>query len=90
MPSGITTIINKRGLHARAATKLAKLAGLFNCSIEVRREAGNWVDAKSVMGLMLMAAAQGTPLEIKTEGLDADQALNEITDLINDFFGEGE
>lgn len=90
MPNQTFEIINKRGLHARAATKLAKLTGLFTCDIKVRILEGNWVDAKSVMNLMLLAAGQGTFLEFSAEGKDADIALGEISQLVNDYFGEGE
>jgi len=90
MPNQVLSIINKRGLHARAATKLAKLASLFNCEVQIRILEGTWVDAKSVMNLMLMAASIGTQIEVRTQGPDAETALKEITALIEDYFGEGE
>jgi len=90
MPEQTLTIINKRGLHARAATKLAKLASLFACDIRIRPQDGHWVDAKSVMNLMLLAASVGTIIEIQTQGQDAETALAEISALVNDYFGEGE
>ena len=90
MPNQVLSIINKRGLHARAATKLAKLASLFNCEVHIRLLEGTWVDAKSVMNLMLMAASMGTQIEVRTQGLDAETALKEITALIENYFDEGE
>jgi phosphocarrier protein HPr len=83
-------IINKRGLHARAAAKLATLANRFQAKITARVGEGNWADAKSVMSLMLLAAGCGTCLQICTEGDDAEAALNAIRALIADRFEEGE
>lgn len=83
-------IINKRGLHARAAAKLATLANQFTAKILVRVGEGNWADAKSVMSLMLLAASCGTALQISIEGDDAEAALNAIRALIADRFEEGE
>ncbi len=83
-------IINKRGLHARAAAKLATLANQFTAKILVRVGEGNWADAKSVMSLMLLAASCGTALQVSSEGDDAEAALNAIRELIADRFEEGE
>lgn len=83
-------IINKRGLHARAAAKLATLANQFTAKILVRVDEGNWADAKSVMSLMLLAASCGTSLQVSSEGDDAEAALNAIRALIADRFEEGE
>ncbi|ACE83580.1 HPr family phosphocarrier protein [Cellvibrio japonicus] len=83
-------IINKRGLHARAAAKLASLASKFKAQVQVRVGEGNWVDAKSVMSLMLLAAGQGTQLQVSADGADAQHALDEISTLVTDYFGEGE
>lgn len=83
------TIINKLGLHARAATKLATTAGRFACRVRTGRN-GKMVDAKSVMALMLLAAAQGTELEFELDGSDEQEAWTAISELINDYFGEGE
>lgn len=83
-------IINKRGLHARAAAKLATLANQFTAKILVRVGEGNWADAKSVMSLMLLAASCGTSLQVSSEGDDAEAALNAIRALIADRFEEGE
>jgi phosphocarrier protein HPr len=83
-------IINKRGLHARAAAKLATLANKFTAKILVRVGEGNWADAKSVMSLMLLAASCGTVLQVSSEGDDAEAALSAIRALIADRFEEGE
>ena len=82
-------IINKRGLHARAAAKFATLSGQFGCRTQARTN-GSWVDAKSVMSLMLLAATQGTDLEVTTEGDDEVQAMDSIRALINNRFEEDE
>ncbi len=83
------TIINKRGLHARAAAKFATLAAQFSARIQVRT-CGNWVEAKSVMSLMLLAATQGTDLEVSTEGDDESHAMETIRGLIQNRFEEDE
>lgn len=91
MPSKTITLINKKGLHARAAAKLATTAGQYQCQIQARcLSSETWVDGKSVMSLMLLAAACGTELELRAEGEDATDALTAICDLINDRFEEGE
>jgi phosphocarrier protein HPr len=83
-------IINKRGLHARAAAKLATLANRFQAKVSARVGEGSWADAKSVMSLMLLAASCGTPLEVSAEGDDAEAAICAIRSLIADRFEEGE
>jgi phosphocarrier protein HPr len=83
-------IINKKGLHARAAAKLATLANQPQARIQARVGQGNWADAKSVMSLMLLAASMGTNLEVSCEGDDADTAMEAIRALIADRFDEGE
>lgn len=90
MPSAILDITNKRGLHARAAAKLATLANQFQAKTQARVGEGHWVDAKSVMSLMLLAATQGTRLEVASDGEDSDSALAAISALIADKFEEGE
>ena len=94
MPNELLTIINKRGLHARAAAKLARTAGHFSAHIQVRIASSTtdspWTDAKSVMSLMLLAAAQGTQIEIQANGDDEEQAMQTICALIDDYFEEGE
>ncbi|WP_188149981.1 HPr family phosphocarrier protein [Teredinibacter waterburyi] len=82
-------IINKLGLHARAATKLASLAGRFSSDIRVEVK-GKVTDAKGIMSLMLLAAAQGTDVCVTADGEDEVAALDAIETLINDYFGEGE
>ncbi|MEM7020542.1 MAG: HPr family phosphocarrier protein [Pseudomonadota bacterium] len=82
-------IINKLGLHARAAAKLVKLASRFESDVEIQRD-GRKVNGKSIMGVMLLAAAQGTSIELIISGEDETDAMQEITTLINDYFGEGE
>ena len=82
-------IINKLGLHARAAAKLVKLASSFQSDVEIQRD-GRRVNGKSIMGVMLLAAAQGTHIELLISGEDEDTAMHDIIALINDYFGEGE
>lgn len=83
------TIVNKLGLHARAATKLVACASGFDSEIRVVREARS-VNAKSIMGVLTLAASRGTELVIETEGPDENAAMEAITALISDRFGEGE
>jgi phosphocarrier protein len=83
------TIVNKLGLHARAAAKLTHLAGNYQCEIWLSRS-GRRVNAKSIMGVMMLAAGQGTTVVIEAEGGDAEQAMAALTKLIADKFGEGE
>jgi phosphocarrier protein len=83
------TIINKLGLHARAAAKFVTTSSQFHSEIHVTRN-GRTVNGKSIMGLMMLAAAKDTDIMLTIEGDDEQQALNEIEALINDFFGEGE
>jgi phosphocarrier protein len=83
------TVINKLGLHARASAKLTKMAGSFPCQVWVRRGERK-VNAKSIMGVMMLAAGIGTELEIETEGEQEAQAMQALLALINAKFGEGE
>ncbi len=83
------TVINKLGLHARASAKLTKIAGSFPCQVWLQRGERK-VNAKSIMGVMILAAGMGTDLEIETEGEQEAQAMQALRDLINDKFGEGE
>jgi phosphocarrier protein len=89
MPSATAEIVNKLGLHARAAAKLTHLAGSFQCEIWISR-AGRRVNAKSIMGVMMLAAGQRSTVLIEAEGPDAEQAIAALTQLIADKFGEGE
>ncbi len=83
------TIINKLGLHARAAAKFVTIASDFNSNIQVARNART-VNGKSIMGLMMLAAAKGTDIIVQINGDDEQQALQAIEELINNFFGEDE
>lgn len=83
------TIINKLGLHARAAAKLVSLASTFNSDIRISKQ-GKTVNGKSIMGVMMLAASQDTAVTISTEGEDELLAMRKIEALINDRFGEEE
>jgi len=83
------TISNKLGLHARASAKLTKLAGSFRSEIHLSRN-GRRINAKSIMGVMMLAAGLGSEVEIETDGADEQAALDALLALINDKFGEGE
>lgn len=83
------TISNKLGLHARASAKLTKLAGSFACDVWMAR-GDRRVNAKSIMGVMMLAAGIGTAVEIETNGPDEQVAMNALVALIDDKFGEGE
>ena len=87
MPHVDVTISNKLGLHARAAARLTKLAGQFGSEIFIAKGARR-VNAKSIMGVMMLAAGLGTEIRIDAQGPDADQALQDIVTLFNDKFGE--
>lgn len=89
MPTLEITIINKLGLHARAAAKLVKEAARFSAQIEIEKN-GNRVNAKSIMGVMMLAASCNTVVQIHAQGDDQEQALEAIETLINDRFGEDE
>jgi len=89
MPSIEAEIINRLGLHARAAAKLTHIASGFQCEIWLSRS-GRRVNAKSIMGVMMLAAGKGSKVMIQAEGTDADKALAALTALIGDRFGEGE
>ena len=89
MPSAEIEIINKLGLHARASAKLSQLAAQFPCEIFLSRN-GRQINAKSIMGVMMLAAGLGSTVTLETVGEKADEALQALTALINDRFGEGE
>ena len=84
-----TTISNKLGLHARASAKLTKLAGSFPCDVFMSRGERR-VNAKSIMGVMMLAAGMGTTVEIAGSGERAQAAMDALLALIADEFGEGE
>jgi phosphocarrier protein HPr len=83
------TISNKLGLHARASAKLTKLAGSYACEVWMSRN-GRRINAKSIMGVMMLAAGLGAEVEIETDGPDEEAALEALLALIDDKFGEGE
>lgn len=90
MPACDIRIINKLGLHARAAAKFVGVAAQFPCSVRIGRNAASMVDGKSIMSVMMLAAGKGSDVHISTEGEHADEALLALQALINDYFGEGE
>lgn len=81
------TITNRLGLHARAAAKLVTLAGRFQADVRIRSN-GREVNGKSIMGVLMLAAAKGTQVTLIAEGADADDALQALADLITHRFGE--
>ncbi len=83
------TIINKLGLHARAAAKLVTLASGFEADIRLRRD-DREVNAKSIMAVMMLAAGKGTRLEVVANGADAQFAIEQLDQLVRDRFGESE
>ena len=89
MPSAEVTIVNKLGLHARASAKLTQVASNYQCEIWLTRS-GRRVNAKSIMGVMMLAAAKGSVVRVEAEGADADAALGAVLQLIREKFGEGE
>jgi len=82
-------IINKLGLHARASAKLTQMAGKYTAEVWVSRD-GRKVNAKSIMGVMMLAAAKGAIVVIETDGPDESDAMLALVQLISDKFGEGE
>lgn len=84
-----TTISNKLGLHARASAKLTKLAGSFPCDVFMSRGERR-INAKSIMGVMMLAAGMGATVEIETSGAQEQEAMDALLALIADKFGEGE
>jgi len=89
MQKATVTISNKLGLHARASAKLTKLAGSFACDIHMSRN-GRRINAKSIMGVMMLAAGLGSEVDIETDGADEGPALQALVTLVQDRFGEGE
>ena len=83
------TISNKLGLHARASAKLTKLAGSFPCEVWLSR-GDRRINAKSIMGVMMLAAGIGSTVELETNGAQEEEAMNAIVHLMDDKFGEGE
>ena len=89
MPSAELTVTNKLGLHARASAKLTQVASQFAAEVWLTRN-GRRVNAKSIMGVMMLAAGRGAALTVEAEGEDAEDALAAIRELLADKFGEGE
>ena len=89
MPQRDVTIINKLGLHARAAAKFVALAGRYQAEVQVHRE-GKTVNGKSIMGMMMLAAGRGTTITLEATGEDAEAALDALEGLVNDRFEESE
>ncbi|MEM1188764.1 MAG: HPr family phosphocarrier protein [Pseudomonadota bacterium] len=83
------TIINRLGLHARAASKFVNCASRFEARISVSKD-GQQVDGKSIMSVMMLAAGQGSVLELEIDGPDEDAAYEALAELVGDYFGEGE
>jgi phosphocarrier protein HPr len=84
-----TKIVNKLGLHARASAKLTQLAGRFQCEVWMTRNSRR-INAKSIMGVMMLAAGIGSTVLIETDGSDEAEAMDELLALIANKFGEGE
>ena len=82
-------IVNKLGLHARASAKLTQLAARFQSDVHIARN-GRRVNAKSIMGVMMLAAGKGVKVTLETNGPDEDEAMAALVALINDYFGEGQ
>ena len=89
MPVAEIEIINKLGLHARASAKLSQLAAQFPCEILLSRN-GRQINAKSIMVVMMLAAGIGSTVKLETVGDQAEEAMQALTELINNRFGEGE
>ncbi|WP_293662353.1 HPr family phosphocarrier protein [Rhodoferax sp. OV413] len=89
MISTRATIVNKLGLHARASAKLTKLAGSFPCEVWMSRGERR-VNAKSIMGVMMLAAGIGAEVTLETDGAQEQEAMDALLALINDKFGEGQ
>jgi len=89
MLSTETEIVNKLGLHARASAKLTQLAGKFACEVWMAKGSRR-INAKSIMGVMMLAAGKGSKVIVETDGSDEQQAMDALLALIADKFGEGE
>ncbi len=81
-------IINKLGLHARASAKLTQTAAKYQCDVSLERN-GRRVNAKSIMGVMMLAAGKGAKVTFETDGPDEADAMDALASLVNDYFGEG-
>ena len=90
MPTREVTIINKLGLHARAAAKFVGVASQYPCQVRIGRSSDSLVDGKSIMAVMMLAAGKGTPVHLHTEGEQDEQAMDALVALIDNYFDEGE
>jgi phosphocarrier protein len=88
MTSRSVTIVNQLGMHARAAAKFVQLASKFQARVKVARQ-GREVDGKSIMGILLLAAARGSTITISTDGVDETEAIDALAALVESGFGEG-
>jgi phosphocarrier protein len=89
MPQREVEIINKLGLHARASAKLTQVASRFQSEVHIARN-GRRVNAKSIMGVMMLAAGKGAKVTLETSGPDEDEAMSALCALVADYFGEGQ
>lgn len=89
MPKVDIEIINKLGLHARASAKLSQLASEYPCEVYMSKN-GRRINAKSIMGVMMLAASKGSVVTLEAQGQDADAAIQALVNLIQDRFGEAE
>lgn len=89
MPTREFAIVNKLGLHARAASKFVTVAAQYNADIRVSKD-GREVSGKSIMGVMMLAAARGSRIDVSAQGDDAEAALDALEELVRDRFDEGQ
>ena len=89
MPTRKFAIVNKLGLHARAASKFVTIAAQYEADIRVAKD-GREVSGKSIMGVMMLAAARGSRIQVSAEGSDAEAALDALEELVRERFGEGQ
>ncbi|HQU48881.1 MAG TPA: HPr family phosphocarrier protein [Casimicrobiaceae bacterium] len=89
MPQRELEIVNKLGLHARASAKLTQLASRFQSEVHLARN-GRRVNAKSIMGVMMLAAGKGSKVTLETSGPDEEEAMTALCALVADYFGEGQ
>jgi phosphocarrier protein HPr len=90
MPTREITIINKLGLHARAAAKFVGVASRYACQVRIGRSSDSLVDGKSIMAVMMLAAGKGTSVHLHTEGEQDQEAMDALVGLIENYFDEGE
>lgn len=90
MPAREVFIINKLGLHARAAAKFVAVANRYPCEVRIGRSPESLVNGKNIMAVMMLAASQGTPVHLHTDGEQAEDALQALIALIADYFEEGQ